>query len=264
MSIPVLPTTDVKFVAGTIGLFGAAPGAAYLAEFKTFNADPNVTMTALAGLVQKDAAKLAATVVANLGLTGAAATAGTAYLTGEFNANPTNHGKVVVDALLTLTTLTADATFGAAATAVTAMINKGAAYSAVATNTSKDLTVLKAAIAAGEANLDQIKENLASSEAQAAAALAKANAEATRLIKEASDAAAAIGEQKKQDAVAEAQSIIAKAKEATELERARVMAELKRDFGRLVIDTTSKVTGKTLGSDDHARLNQEALAQISL
>ncbi len=119
-------------------------------------------------------------------------------------------------------------------------------------------------IAAGEANLDQIKENLSSSEAQAAAALAKANAEATRLIKEASDAAAAIAEQKKQDAVAEAQSIIAKAKEATELERARVMAELKRDFGRLVIDTTSKVTGKTLGSEDHARLNQEALAQISL
>ena len=119
-------------------------------------------------------------------------------------------------------------------------------------------------IAAGEANLDQIKENLSSSEAQAAAALAKANAEATRLIKEASDAAAAIAEQKKQDAVAEAQSIIAKAKEATELERARVMAELKRDFGRLVIDTTTKVTGKTLGSDDHARLNQEALAQISL
>ena len=42
------------------------------------------------------------------------------------------------------------------------------------------------------------------------------------------------------------------------------MAELKRDFARLVIDTTSKVTGKTLGSEDHARLNKEALAQISL
>ena len=119
-------------------------------------------------------------------------------------------------------------------------------------------------IAAGESNLDQIRLNLASSEAQAAAALAKANADAARIIKEASDAAASIAEQKKQDAVAEAQSIIAKAKEATELERARVMAELKRDFGRLVIDTTSKVTGKTLSSEDHARLNQEALAQISL
>jgi F-type H+-transporting ATPase subunit b len=119
-------------------------------------------------------------------------------------------------------------------------------------------------IAEGEANLDKIKENLATSQAQAAAALDKANAEANRIVKEASDAAAAIAEQKKQDAVAEAQAIIAKAKEATELERARVMAELKRDFGRLVIDTTSKVTGKTLGSDDHERLNKEALAQISL
>ena len=119
-------------------------------------------------------------------------------------------------------------------------------------------------IAEGEANLDQIRLNLASSQAQAAAALDKANADATRIIKEASDAAASIAEQKKQDAVAEAQNIIAKAKEATELERARVMAELKRDFGRLVIDTTSKVTGKTLGSEDHERLNKEALAQISL
>ncbi len=119
-------------------------------------------------------------------------------------------------------------------------------------------------IAEGEANLDRIRENLATSQAQAAAALDKANSEATRIIKEASDAAASIAEQKKQEAVAEAQSIIAKAKEATELERARVMAELKRDFGRLVVDTTSKVTGKTLSSEDHARLNQEALAQISL
>jgi F-type H+-transporting ATPase subunit b len=119
-------------------------------------------------------------------------------------------------------------------------------------------------IAEGEANLDTIKNNLATSQAQAAAALEKANAEATRIIKEATDVANSLAEQKKQDAVAEAQNIIAKAKEATELERARVMAELKRDFGRLVIDTTSKVTGKTLTGEDHSRLNQEALAQISL
>ncbi len=126
------------------------------------------------------------------------------------------------------------------------------------------LELRRSRIADGEANLEKIKENLSSSQAQAAAALAKANAEANRIVKEASDAAAAIAEQKKQDAVAEAQSIIAKAKEATELERSRVMDELKRDFGRLVIDTTSKVTGKTLGSEDHARLNKEALAQIAL
>lgn len=149
MSIPVLPTIDVKFVAGTIGLFAAAPGAAYLAEFKAFNADPYAVMTQLASQVQKDAAKLADLVVANLGLTGAAATAGKDYLVGQFNANPTKHGQVIVDALISLTTLTADATFGAAATAVTAMINKGVAFSTVATNNTKDLLALKAAVAPG-------------------------------------------------------------------------------------------------------------------
>lgn len=117
-------------------------------------------------------------------------------------------------------------------------------------------------IAEGEANLGTIKDNLATSQAQTAAALEKANAEASRIVKEAQAAAAAIAEQKKQDAVAEAQAIIAKAKEATELERTRVLADLKRDFGRLVVETTSKVTGKTLNKEDHDRLNKEALSQI--
>lgn len=120
----------------------------------------------------------------------------------------------------------------------------------------------RARIAEGEANLGTIRENLASSHAQSAAALDKANAEAARIIKEAQAAAAAITEQKRQEAVSEAQVIITKAREATELERARVLSELKRDFGRLVIETTSKVTGKTLSKEDHARLNKEALSQI--
>lgn len=120
----------------------------------------------------------------------------------------------------------------------------------------------RARIAEGEANLGTIRENLASSQAQSAAALDKANAEAARIIKEAQAAAAAITEQKRQEAVSEAQVIITKAREATELERARVLSELKRDFGRLVIETTSKVTGKTLSKEDHARLNKEALSQI--
>ncbi len=118
-------------------------------------------------------------------------------------------------------------------------------------------------IAEGEENLVKIKGNLASSEAQAAEALAKANTEADRMVKEAKDAAAAIAETKRQEAVAEAQAIITKAREATELERARVMDELKRDFARLVLDTTGKVTGKVLNSEDQDRLNKEALAQIS-
>jgi F-type H+-transporting ATPase subunit b len=115
----------------------------------------------------------------------------------------------------------------------------------------------------GEENLKKIKENLSSSEAQAAAALAKANADADRMVKEARDAAAAVGAAEHEKAVAEAAAIISKAREASELERTRIMGELKRDFGRLVVDATSRVSGKALSDEDQARLNKEALAQVS-
>lgn len=118
-------------------------------------------------------------------------------------------------------------------------------------------------IAEGEENLRKISHNLATSEAQTAAAIQKANSEAERMVKEAREAAAAVAESDRQKAVAEAAAIITKAREAAELERARIMGELKRDFGRLVVDATSRVAGKTLSSEDQSRLNKEALAQIA-
>lgn len=118
-------------------------------------------------------------------------------------------------------------------------------------------------IAEGEDKLKQIKENLATSEAQASAALSKANATAERMVKEAREAAASVGEAERQKAVAEAAGIITKAREASELERSRIMGELKQDFGRLVLDATSRVAGKALTEEDQARLSKEALAQIS-
>lgn len=118
-------------------------------------------------------------------------------------------------------------------------------------------------LAEGEENLKRIKHNLASSEAQAAAVLGKANADADRIVKEAREAAAAIAATERQKALAEGTGIIAKSREASELERNRIMAELKRDFGRLVVETTARVSGKALTEKDQARLNKEALAQIS-
>ena len=41
------------------------------------------------------------------------------------------------------------------------------------------------------------------------------------------------------------------------------MAELKRELGRLVVDTTAKVTGKVLNSDDQRRLQEEASRQLA-
>lgn len=118
-------------------------------------------------------------------------------------------------------------------------------------------------IAEGEENLKKTKENLASAKTQAQAVIDKANADADRLVKEARESAAQLTESERQNAVNEAASIITKAREASELERSRILGELKRDFGRLVVDATSRVSGKALSSEDQDRLKQEALTQIA-
>jgi F-type H+-transporting ATPase subunit b len=117
-------------------------------------------------------------------------------------------------------------------------------------------------IAEGEANLVRIQQQLADSEKTTAAAIAKANEDAARLINEAKTSAAALSEQKAQEAISSAQQILAKAEAAARAERAAIAAELKKEFGRLVTATTTQVTGKILTSDDQARINQEALASV--
>ncbi len=117
-------------------------------------------------------------------------------------------------------------------------------------------------IAAGEEKLKRIEKQLAESEATTAAAIAKANEDAIRLINEAKEGAAAFSEQKSQEAIASAQQILAKAEAAGNADRERISTELKREFGRLVAATTSQVTGKVLNQDDQARINQEAIAKV--
>jgi F-type H+-transporting ATPase subunit b len=117
-------------------------------------------------------------------------------------------------------------------------------------------------IAEGEAKLAKIEQQLADSEVATAAAIAKANADAARLINEAKTSAAALSEQKAQEAISSAQQILAKAEAAAQAERAAIRTELKQEFGRLVAATTAQVTGKVLTSDDQTRINQEALASV--
>ena len=117
-------------------------------------------------------------------------------------------------------------------------------------------------ISDGEAKLEKIAIQLAESEKHTAAAIAKANDEAVRLINEAKQGAAIFSEQKAQEAIASAQQILAKAEAAAKADRDRLSTELKREFGRLVAATTSQVTGKILNADDQKRINEDALAKV--
>jgi F-type H+-transporting ATPase subunit b len=117
-------------------------------------------------------------------------------------------------------------------------------------------------ILAGEEKLKRIEKQLAESEATTAAAIAKANEDALRLITEAKEGAAAFSEQKSQEAIAQAQQILAKAEAAGNADRERISIELKREFGRLVAATTTQVTGKVLTAEDQHRINEEALSKV--
>ncbi|PYI94051.1 MAG: ATP synthase F0 subunit B [Verrucomicrobia bacterium] len=118
-------------------------------------------------------------------------------------------------------------------------------------------------IAEAQLNAEKIKQQLAEAEQRHAEILSKANAQAQKMIDEARDSAAHVAERKQQEAIAAAEQIVAKAREASAIEHERVMTELKRELGRLVVDTTAKVTGKVLTSDDQRRLQEEASRQIA-
>jgi F-type H+-transporting ATPase subunit b len=119
-------------------------------------------------------------------------------------------------------------------------------------------------IAEGEAKLEKISRDLAEAEANARVIIDKANEDASRLIKEAGDSAKSLAEKRQQEAIHEAGQILAKSREAAKLEHEQLMSQLKREFGRMVTDATSRVTGKVLNTDDQARINQETAAQVSL
>src|SRR5262244_241796 len=106
-------------------------------------------------------------------------------------------------------------------------------------------------IAEGLANAEKIKTELAQTEAKRQEVMTQANAQATRLIEEAGVAAARVQEQETQKAIAAAEQIIAKAREAAEQDHTRMLAELRREVGRLVVQTTATVTGKILTPEDH-------------
>jgi len=115
----------------------------------------------------------------------------------------------------------------------------------------------------GQLNAEKIKRQLDEGETRYSEILAKANADAQKMIDEARESSAHLAERKQQEAIAAAEQIIAKAREASAIEHERTMEALKRELGRLVVDTTAKVTGKVLTPEDQRRLQEETARQLA-
>jgi F-type H+-transporting ATPase subunit b len=115
----------------------------------------------------------------------------------------------------------------------------------------------------GQLNAEKIKKELAEAEKRYQEIVAKANADGQKMIDEARESAAHLSERKQQEAITAAEQIIAKAREAAEIEHQRTMESVKRELGRLVVDTTAKVTGKVLTQEDQRRLQEEAAREVA-
>jgi len=118
-------------------------------------------------------------------------------------------------------------------------------------------------IADGLAAAEKNKQELARTEAMQREVLEKANAQANKMIEDARAAAARVQEQETQKAITQAEQIIAKAREAAEIEHNRMLADLKREVAGLVVKTTTAVTGKVLTADDQQRLAEETRRQLA-
>ncbi len=90
----------------------------------------------------------------------------------------------------------------------------------------------------------------------------KANVEATKIIEEAHAAAARVQQDETQRAIAAAEQIVVKAQVAAAHDYERMLNELKREVGRLVIQTTATLTGKILTTEDQRRLADETAKQL--
>ena len=115
----------------------------------------------------------------------------------------------------------------------------------------------------GQLNAEKIKKQLAEAQTKYEEILAKANADSQKLLEEVRASGDRLAEQKRQEAITAAEQITLKAQEAMALERDKSMAEMKRELGRLVVDATSRVTGKVLSPEDHEKINEETAREIA-
>jgi F-type H+-transporting ATPase subunit b len=118
-------------------------------------------------------------------------------------------------------------------------------------------------IAQGLANAAKIQAELDRTEVQRQEVMAQAYTESAKVIEEARAEGARVVARESQKAVAVAEQITIKAREAAAQDHDRMRAELKHEMGRWVVQAATTVTGKILTPEDQRRLAEEAAKQIA-
>ena len=70
-------------------------------------------------------------------------------------------------------------------------------------------------------------------------------------------------DKKTQEAAAQAEAIIRKASEATELERQKMLSDVRQEVARLVITTSSKVLSRDLSDTEKQAFSESATKELA-
>ena len=118
-------------------------------------------------------------------------------------------------------------------------------------------------IASGLQYADEMKAKLEAAQQESAASAKRAQVEASRIIDEARKSAKDFLDKQTQETAAKANDIIAKAQQAIELEKKKMLAEARTEIARLVVVTTQRVLAKELTDADRSRYNDSAAKELT-
>lgn len=115
----------------------------------------------------------------------------------------------------------------------------------------------------GLADAQAATQRLADAQKAADAKLNAASDEAAKVLADARAAAKAAVEAAKAEAAAAQTEVIAKAKAAIEADRVKMLAEVRGEVSRLVVETAAKVLEQNLDDATRGRLNEAAVKQLA-
>ena len=110
------------------------------------------------------------------------------------------------------------------------------------------------------ATADRVRERETQAEREAKQALESARQEGQALVGQAQQIAARIQGEARQQAQADSEALLARARNEIQLERDNAIAQLRREFADLTIAAAEKVIDQSLDKAAHQRLIEEVLA----
>ena len=110
---------------------------------------------------------------------------------------------------------------------------------------------------------DEMRAKTAEAEARQQELLREARQTAQEIVEKARATAAAYSETQARETAAKVEQMIAKAKEAIELEKRRQFEELRGEVSRLVVATTAKLLSRDLAASEKESINRRAAEELA-